>query len=113
MNNIMIRKIIFLLCSVVILFACGQNRFERVEHTAVPRYDIVYSKDKCAVFDNQADSLVTPLQYGALEFLKRDTEDSICIVVFSCYKDGKDGMLAVIETNNETMEILFPTTYMI
>ena len=102
------RKILFVICALAVVVSCAQNRFERVEKTGVSRYDIVYSDDKCAVFDNQADSLVTPLEYDSLYFLRQAKEDSIAIVLFGCHKEGRDGMLGVLEMNNEMMEILFP-----
>ena len=105
------RKILFLICALAVAVSCAQNRFERVEKTGFPRYDIVYSDDKCAVFDNQADSLVTPLEYDSLNFIRHATEDTISIVMFTCHKDGMQGLLGIFECNNEKMEFLFPNEY--
>ena len=102
-------KRIIIVASVALLLAnCDQKRFDRVENTPVSRYDIVYDDDKCGVFDNEADSLVTKLEYESLTFLKRTVEDSAAVVLFSCSKDGMEGMMGILEQNNEKMEILFP-----
>jgi hypothetical protein len=79
-----------------------------VENTPVSRYDIVYDDDMCGVFDNEADSLVTPIEYDSLASLRRVVEDSVSVVMFSCSKDGMEGMMGILEQNNEKMEILFP-----
>lgn len=105
------RKILFVICTLAVVASCVQNRFERVEKTGMPRYDIVYSDNKCAVFDNQADSLVTPLEYDALNFIRQATEDTISIVMFTCHKEGMQGLLSIFESNNEKMEFLFPDEY--
>jgi len=91
-----------------VLAACAQKRFDSVEGTPVSRYDIVYDGGRCGVFDNEADSLVTPVEYDSLSFLRRAVEDSIVVVMFGCSKDGMEGMVGIIEQNNEKMEILFP-----
>ena len=62
----------------------------------------------CGVFDNEADSLVTPIEYDSLAFLCRAVEDSVSVVMFSCSKDGMEGLTGILEQNNEKMEILFP-----
>lgn len=102
------KRLIVVAAAVIALAACTRNRFDRVENTPVSRYDIVYDDDRCGVFDNQADSLVTPVEYESLSFLKRAVEDSVAVVLFSCSKDGLEGMMGVLEQNNEKMEILFP-----
>ena len=102
------KNFIVVAVAVIALTGCAQKRFDRVENTPVSRYDIVYDDTKCGVFDNQADSLVTPVEYESLSFLKRTVEDSVAVVLFSCSKDGMDGMMGIIEQNNEKMEILFP-----
>lgn len=102
------KKIIVAAVAVIALTGCAQKRFDRVENTPVSRYDIVYDDTKCGVFDNEADSLVTPVEYDSLSFLRRAVEDSIAVVMFSCSKDGMEGMMGIIELNNEKMEILFP-----
>ena len=102
------KKIIVAAVAVIALTGCAQKRFDRVENTPVSRYDIVYDDTKCGVFDNEADSLVTPVEYDSLSFLRRAVEDSVAVVMFSCSKDGMEGMMGIIEQNNEKMEILFP-----
>ena len=102
------KKIIIVALAALLLAGCTQKRFDRVENTPVSRYDIVYDDDRCGIFDNVADSLVTPLEYESLSFLKRGVEDSVAVVLFSCSKDGQEGMMGVLERNNEKMEILFP-----
>ena len=104
----MMKNFIVVAVAVIALTGCAQKRFDRVENTPVSRYDIVYDDTKCGVFDNEADSLVTPVEYCSLSFLRRAVEDSIAVVMFSCSKDGMDGMMGIIEQNNEKMEILFP-----
>ena len=104
----MMNRLIIIAATVLALTGCTQKRFDRVENTPVSRYDIVYDDTKCGVFDNQADSLVTPVEYESLSFLKRTVEDSVAVVLFSCSKDGLEGMMGVLEQNNEKMEILFP-----
>ena len=104
----MMKRIIIIASVALLLASCDQKRFDRVENTPVSRYDIVYDDDKCGVFDNEADSLVTKLEYESLTFLKRTVEDSVAVVLFSCSKDGMEGMTGILEQNNEKMEILFP-----
>lgn len=104
----MIKKIFIFAAAALVLAACAQKRFNSVESTPVSRYDIVYAADMCGVFDNEADSLVTPIEYDSLSFLRRAVEDSVSVVMFSCSKDGMEGMMGILEQNNEKMEILFP-----
>ena len=104
----MIKKIFNFAAAALVLAACAQQRFDSVESTPVSRYDIVYDGGRCGVFDNEADSLVTPVEYDSLSFLRRAVEDSIVVVMFGCSKDGMEGMVGIIEQNNEKMEILFP-----
>ena len=104
----MIRKIFIFVAAALVLVSCLHDRFDRVENTPVSRYDIVYDDDMCGVFDNEADSLVTPVEYESLTFLMRTVQDSVDVVLFSCSKDGMDGMMGVLEQNNEKMELLFP-----
>lgn len=104
----MIRKIFIFVAAALVLVSCLHDRFDRVENTPVSRYDIVYDDDMCGVFDNVADSLVTPIEYDSLSFLRRAVEDSVSVVMFSCSKDGMEGMMGILEQNNEKMEILFP-----
>lgn len=104
----MIKKVFIFAAAALVLAACAQQRFDSVESTPVSRYDIVYDGGRCGVFDNEADSLVTPVEYDSLSFLRRAVEDSIVVVMFGCSKDGMEGMVGIIEQNNEKMEILFP-----
>lgn len=104
----MIKKILIFVVVAIVLVGCVHNRFDRVEKTPESRYDIVYDDDMCGVFDNEADSLVTPIEYDSLAFLRRAVEDSVSVVMFSCSKDGMSGMMGILELNNEKMEILFP-----
>lgn len=104
----MIRKIFIFVAAALVLVSCLHDRFDRVENTPVSRYDIVYDDDMCGVFDNEADSLVTACDYDSISFLKRADEDSVAVVLFSCSKDGMEGMIGILEQNNEKMEILFP-----
>jgi len=104
----MIKKIFIFAVAVFVLAACAQKRFDSVESTPVSRYDIVYDGGRCGVFDNEADSLVTPNEYDSLSFLRRAEEDSVAVVLFSCIKDGMEGMMGILEQNNEKMEIMFP-----
>jgi hypothetical protein len=104
----MMKRLIIVAAAILALAGCAQKRFDRVQNTPVSRYDIVYDDDRCGIFDNEADSLVTPIEYESLSFLKRAVEDSVTVVLFSCSKDGLEGMMGVLEQNNEKMEILFP-----
>lgn len=104
----MIKKVFIFAAAALVLAACAQKRFDSVESTPVSRYDIVYDDARCGVFDNEADSLVTPIEYDSLSFLRRFVEDSVSIVMFSCRKDGMEGMMGILEQNNEKMEIMFP-----
>lgn len=104
----MMKKLITIAAIILMLAGCAQKRFDRVENTPVSRYDIVYEDDRCGIFDNEADSLVTSIEYESLSFLKRAVEDSVAVVLFSCSKDGMEGMMGILEQNNEKMEILFP-----
>ena len=101
-------KRIIILAALLLIAACVQGRFERVTKTG-SRYDVVYIDGKCGVFDSQADSLVTTCDYDSISFLKRADEDSVVVVLFSCRKDGMEGMLGVLEQNNETMQVMFPS----
>jgi hypothetical protein len=104
----MMKRLIIVAIAILALAACVQKRFERVCETGT-RYDIVYIDEKCGVFDSQADSLVTACDYDSISFLKRADEDSVAVVLFSCRKDGMEGMLGVLEQNNETMQVMFPS----
>ena len=104
----MMKKLITIAAIILMLAGCAQKRFDRVENTPVSRYDIVYEDDRCGIFDNEADSLVTSIEYESLSVLKRAVEDSVAVVLFSCSKDGMEGMTGILEQNNEKMEILFP-----
>ena len=104
----MIRKIFIFVAAALVLVGCLHDMFDRVENTPISRYDIVYDDDMCGVFDNEADSLVTPIEYDTLSFLRRAVEDSVSVVMFSCSKDGMEGMMGILEQNNEKMGILFP-----
>lgn len=107
----MIRKIFIFVVAALVFVGCVHNRFDRVENTPVSRYDIVYDDDKCGVFDNEADSLVTSMEYDSLHFMRSALEDSITIVIFGCSKNNREGLLAVMEPNNEIMELLFPEEF--
>lgn len=102
------KKILFFATAVLVLAACAQKNFDSVESTTVSRYDIVYDDDRCGVFDNEADSHVTHIEYDSLSFKRRAVEDSVAVVLFSCSKDGMNGMMGILEQHNEKMEILFP-----
>lgn len=102
------KRMIILAALLLVAAACGQRRFKRVIKTD-SRYDIVYLDGKCGVFDTQADSLVTTCDYDSLSFLKRADEDSLVVVLFSCRKDDMEGMLGVLEQNNEIMQVMFPS----
>ena len=102
------KKLLIVAAAALVLAACAQKRFDSVESTPVSRYDIVYDDAMCGVFDNEADSLVTPIEYDSLSFLRRAVEDSVSVVMFSCSKDGMSGMMGILEHNNEKVEILFP-----
>ena len=104
----MMKKLITIAAIILMLAGCAQKRFDRVENTPVSRYDIVYDDDRCGIFDNEADSLVTPIEYESLSFLRRAVEDSVTVVLFSCSKDSMDGMMGILEQNNEKIEFLFP-----
>ena len=104
----MIKRMIFITSVATMLVGCADKKFERVVNTPSQRYDIVYADSKCGVFDNDADSLVTPIEYESLAFLRRAVEDSVSVMLFSCIKDGHDGMIGILEQNNEKMEVLFP-----
>ena len=99
---------IILTALLLVAAACGQRRLERVIKTG-SRYDIVYLDGKCGVFDTQADSLVTTCDYDSISFLMRADEDSVAVVLFSCRKDDMEGMLGVLEQNNEIMQVMFPS----
>lgn len=102
------KRMIILAALLLVAAACGQRHFERVIKTD-SRYDVVYLDGKCGVFDSQADSLVTACDYDSISFLKRADEDSVAVVLFSCRKDDMEGMLGVLEQNNEIMQVMFPS----
>lgn len=47
--------------------------------------------------------VVAPIEYESLSFLRRAVEDSLAVVLFSCSKEGMDGMMGILEQNNEKM----------
>ena len=104
----MIKKLIIVTAAILLLDGCAHRRFDDVESTPVSRYAIVYDDDKCGVFDNDADSLVTAIEYESLSFLRRAVEDSVAVVLFSCSQEGMEGMMGILEQHNEKMERLFP-----
>ena len=104
----MMKKLITIAAIILMLAGCAQKRFDRVENTPVSRYDIVCDDSKYGVFDNNADTLVTPIEYESISFMRRVVEDSLAFVQFGCSKDGMEGMMVILEQNNEKMEILFP-----
>lgn len=107
----MMKNFIVVAVAVIALTGCAQKRFDRVENTPVSRYDIVYDDTKCGVFDNEADSLVTSMEYDSLHFMKSALEDSITIVIFGCSKNNREGLLAIMEPDNEILELLFPEEF--
>ena len=100
----------FILLMLVVLgiLSCKHKKFDRIEPIENNRYSIVYNDNKCAVYDNDADSLVTEVKYDALVYGRTVTESGVELMVWASEIDGASGMLSIICENNEMMEIIFP-----
>ncbi len=103
-------KPIFSILIVITIFftACNSKPFSRLEPTEIERYSIAYSRDKCALYDNFADTLITALKYDALHYNRTTIEDGLEISIWGCQLDSCIGMLAIEHSTNEIMEIIFP-----
>ena len=97
-----------LLLAVLVTSCSGLRKFDRVETTAVERYDIVYKDNKCGLYDIQADSLVTALKYDALSFGRIASEQGMEFTIWVGEMGDYEGMLAIESTTNGPMEIMFP-----
>lgn len=90
--------------------SCTTKPFDRIYPTEVEQYSIVYDDDKCALYDNVADTLITALKYDALHYNRTTMEDGLEISIWGCQLDSCIGMLAIEHSTNETLEFIFPKT---
>ena len=94
-----------LLVAVMAVSCSGMRKFDRVETTAVERYNIVYKDNKCGLYDIQADSLVTAIKYDALRYGRTASEGGYEFTVGEM--ENYEGMISIESTTNEPMEIMF------
>lgn len=110
-NEILMKSVFSILIVITIVFtACTRKPFSRLEPTEIERYSIAYSIDKCGLYDNNADSLITAIKYDALRYNRTTIEDGLEISIWRCELDSSVGMLAIEHSTNETMEFIFPKT---
>lgn len=110
-NEILMKSVFSILIVITIFFtACHTKPFSRLEPTEIEHYSIAYSLDKCALYDNNADSLITAIKYDALRYNRTTIEDGLEISIWRCELDSSVGMLAIEHSTNETMEFIFPKT---
>ncbi len=98
-----------LLLVVVFAVSCsGMRKFDRVETTAVERYNIVYRDNKCGLYDIQADSLVTAIKYDALRYGRTASEGGYEFTIWVSETDYYEGMISIESTTNERVEVMMP-----
>ena len=97
-----------LLLAVLVTSCSGMRKFDRVETTAVERYNIVYKDNKCGLYDIQADSLVTAIKYDALRYGRTASEGGYEFTIWVSETKDYEGMISIESTTNEPMEIMFP-----
>ena len=97
-----------LLLAVLVTSCSGMRKFDRVETTSVERYNIVYKDNKCGLYDNQADSLVTAIKYDALRYGRTASEGGYEFTIWVGEMEDYEGMISIESTTNEPMEIMFP-----
>ena len=106
MKNIF--SLAFLLVVVMATSCSGMRKFDRVETTAVERYNIVYIDNKCGLYDIQADSLVTAIKYDALRYGRTASEGGYEFPIWVSKTKDYEGMISIESTTNEPMEIMLP-----
>lgn len=99
--------LVLLLVAVLITSCARMRKFDRVETTAVERYNIVYKDNKCGLYDIQADSLVTAIKYDALMYGRTASEGGYEFTIWVSETDDYKGMISIESTTNEPMEIMF------
>lgn len=107
------KQFIFILLLAFTAFACNsctRKPFSHLEPTEIERYSIAYSIDKCGLYDNNADSLITAIKYDVLSYNRSTIEDGLEISIWRCELDSSIGMLAIEHSTNESMEFIFPKT---
>ena len=97
-----------LLVAVLTVSCSGMRKFDRVETTSVERYNIVYRDNKCGIYDNNADSLVTAIKYDALRFGRTASEGGYEFTIWVSEIENYEGMISIESTTNEPVEIMFP-----
>ena len=106
MKNII--TLALLLVAVMAVSCSGMRKFDRVETTAVERYNIVYRDNKCGLYDIQADSLVMAIKYDALRFGRSASEGGYEFTIWVSETKDYEGMISIESTTNERVEIMFP-----
>ena len=97
-----------LLVAVMAVSCSDMKKFDRVETTSVERYSIVYKDNKCALYDIQADSLVTAIKYDAVRYGRTASEGGYEFTIWVGEMENYEGMISIESTTNEPMEIMFP-----
>ena len=97
-----------LLVAVMAVSCSGMRKFDRVEATSVERYSIVYKDNKCGLYDIQADSLVTAIEYDALRFGRTASEGGYVFTIWVSEMGDYEGMISIESTTNERVEVMIP-----
>ena len=97
-----------LLVAVMVVSCSGMRKFDRVETTSVERYSIVYKNNKCGLYDIQADSLVTVIEYDALRFGRTALEEGFEFSIWISETADYNGLISIESTTNERVEVMIP-----
>ena len=106
MKNIF--TLVLLLIAVLVVSCARLRKFDRVETTSVERYNIVYKDNKCGLYDIQADSLVTAIEYDTLRYGGIVSEGGFEFTMWISETVDYNGLISIENTTNEPMEIMFP-----
>lgn len=106
MNNIF--TLALMQVAVMTVSCSGMRKYDRVEHTSVERYNIVYKDNKCGLYDIQTDSLVAAIKYDALKYARTASEVGYEFTVWVGDTEDYEGMISIGSTTNELVEIIFP-----
>lgn len=99
------KGILIAVIAVVLQLPGWPEGVDRLERNASGRYDVAYKDGRCAVYDNQADSLMTGFDYDRLRYGRTMVEEGLKIVVFHFETSDSYGMWSVIEGSNEVVSI--------
>lgn len=99
---------IVMLVAVMAVSCSTLRKFDRVDTTSVERYKVVYSENRCGLFDIEADSLVTEVMYNSLKFARIASEQGREFTIWVSELDDYNGLIAIESATNESMEIMIP-----